>query len=82
MVDVVFNYDLLLELIDKKYDGRNLSGKEAKMCREAKINLYRFKRIVECKRHCFLLDEVYRMKKVLNINKKDLWLYFLNVKEA
>jgi len=80
MVDVVFNYDLLLELIDEKYEGRTLSGKEAKMCREAKVNFDKFRRIVECKRHYFLSDEIYRMKKVLNIEDTDL--YFLNVKEA
>lgn len=82
MNDIIFNYDSLLELIYWSYDGCNMSVKIRKFCKDAKMNLDRFKRIVECRKYCFLMDEVYRMKKVLNISDKDLWLFFLNVKEA
>lgn len=81
MVEIIFNYDSLLELIYWSYDGCSMPEKIRKFCKDAKINLHRFKRIVECRRHTFLMDEVYRMKKVLNISNKDLWLFFLNVVE-
>jgi len=78
MVDVIFNYDLLLSKIDEKYDGSTLGIKINKFCKDVKMKIYRFRKITEGSRYYFQADEIFRMKEVLNI--KDTDLYFLNRK--
>lgn len=78
MVDVIFNYDLLLSKIDEKYEGSTLAIKITKFCKDIKMKIYRFRKITEGSKYYFQADEILKMKEVLNITDTDL--YFLNRK--
>lgn len=80
MVEYNYNHSLLLKEIDKQYEGSNIAIKITKFCKDVKIKLYRFKRVVEQNKGCFLINEVDSMKKILNISDTDH--FFLNKKES
>lgn len=78
MKDLSFNYVLLLNNIDKKYKGDKIEYKINEFCRDTKIKIYRFKRILESKAY-FQNDEMYRIMNHLEIKENEIGEYFFKI---
>lgn len=74
MVDVTFNYDLLIEKINDSYEGSSLSVKITKFCKDVKIKLNRFKMIIS-NRAYFQTNEIIKIKKILNIEEVSTFFF-------
>ena len=73
MVDMKLDYSCLLECIDSGYEGNTIEQKIVRFCKEIKIKVYRFKRIIENKPKCyFMSDEIIRIIKKLNIQENKI----------
>lgn len=78
MGNVSFDYRLLLDVIDSKYEGDKIEIKINKFCKDSFIKIYRFKKILEDKAY-FQSDEIYRISKILNISFDDISKYFFKI---
>lgn len=74
---MMFNYDLLLKKIDEVYKESKFEYKLVHFSKDAKIKIYRLKRIIEGKAY-FQNDEIVRIKDLLNIS--NINEYFFKIK--
>ena len=73
MVDMKLDYSFLLEKINNHYEANTIEQKIVKFCKDVKIKIYRFKRIIENKPKCyFMIDEMLRSIKVLKIKNNEI----------
>lgn len=78
MVDMKLDYSLLIDKVDNHYKASSIDKKIVMLCKEAKIKLYRFKRIIENKPKCYFMnDEILRIVRILNIKNNDISNCFL-----
>ena len=73
---MMFNYDLLLKKIDEVYKESKFEYKLVHFSKDAKIKIYRLKRIIEGKAY-FQSDEIMRVKDILNISKIEEYFFIL-----
>ena len=73
---MMFNYDLLLKKIDEVYKESKFEFKLVHFSKDAKIKIYRLKRIIEGKAY-FQNDEIMRVKDILNISKIEEYFFIL-----
>ena len=77
MVDMKLDYSCLLECINSRYEGNTIEQKIVRFCKDIKIKVYRFKRIIENKPKCyFMSDEIIRIMKKLKIQENKIAEFF------
>ena len=73
MVDMKLDYSYLLDCINSYYKDNTIEKKIVRFCKDIKIKVYRFKRIIENKPKCyFMSDEIIRIMKKLNIQENKI----------
>lgn len=73
-----FNYEMLIESINRNYKGEKIEYKINKFCKDSKIKIYRFRRIIEAKAY-FQSDEIYRIINLLGIKIDEISDYFFKL---
>lgn len=81
IIDLKYNYSMLLDKIKNHYKLKYADIKAEQImtlfCRDIKIQPYRLKKIFQ-NRAYFLNNEISKIIKLLNINKKNIYEYFFN----
>lgn len=73
LIDMKLDYSFLLEKISTLYEANTIEQKIVKFCKDVKIKVYRFKRIIEGKPKCYFMnDEMLRSIKALNIKNNEI----------
>lgn len=78
--DIIFNYDYLLDIIQKRYKANTLNQSIQDFCKDIYyLAPYRFKAIVIDKRAYFLQSEIYKIANTLNLNANDIDKCFFTI---
>lgn len=73
MVDMRLDYSFLISKINSHYKATTIEQKIVMLCKDAKIKLFRFKRIIENIPKCYFLnDEMFRIIKTLGLKPNEI----------